>query len=72
MSHTQRANQSPDRQKPVKEPSSKYYPFLWLSVSSLILDCSISLVRVYWNSFSLLFTVKLCGIMFSSWLTVDE
>ena len=66
--------QSPDRQKPIEEPSLKYYSFLLLSVSSLIQEHNISLARVYWryHSFSLRFAVKLCGIIFLRRLTVDE
>ena len=59
--------QTLDRQKPIKGPSLKYYPFLSFNVSSLTWDRNLSLVRVNWryNSFSLLFVVKLRGLVFS-------
>ena len=74
ITYSAHGGQSSYRQQPIKEHSFKYYRLLFPGVSSLQRDCNTSLVWGYWryNSFSLLFAIKFCGIIFMRRLTVDE
>ena len=64
--HVFHRGQSPDRQQPINDPSSKYYPFLLFNVSSLMSKSQFifgqGLLEIK-QSFSLLSVVELSGIL---------
>ena len=63
--------QSPDSQQPIKEPSFKYYPFLYFQLCEIAIYLWLGFIGDT-KDFQFLFLVKLRGILFLEQLTVDE